>query len=97
MAKDIIWRGREAQAFELLQALNRHCSCVTTPRGGLKAMCPGHQMLVDDERAINGFLFARHIASRLQAEEFALPQHVQALPTTDCKVDRGPQRHFNAV
>ncbi len=86
MAKNVIWRGSEAQAFELLQALNRHCACVTTARGALQSMCAPHRMLVDDERALNGLLFGRHIAARLRAEEFGSD------PAP------GPaQRHFNTV
>lgn len=73
MANTVVWHGSQAETFELLQALSRNCSCVVTAEGVRLSTCAPHQMLVDDQRAIDGLLFARRIAERLRAEEFSLP------------------------
>jgi hypothetical protein len=33
--------------------------------------CAAHQMLVEDQRALNGLLFGRYLAARLRREEWA--------------------------
>jgi hypothetical protein len=33
--------------------------------------CAAHQMLVEDQRALNGLLFGRYLAARLRREERA--------------------------
>jgi len=33
--------------------------------------CAPHRMLTDDQRALNGLLFARRMAQRLRGEEFS--------------------------
>jgi len=70
MARSVLWHGSQAEALDLLQALSRHCSCVVTAEGARVSTCPPHQMLSVDQRAIDGRLFVRRIAVRLQLEEF---------------------------
>ena len=70
MPTSVLWHGSQTEALELLQALSRNCSCVVTAEGVRLSMCPPHQMLSSDQRAIDGLLFARCIAARLLAEEF---------------------------
>ena len=70
MAASVLWHGTQTEALELLQALSRNCSCVVTAEGVRLSTCPPHEMLSSDQRAIDGLLFARRIASRLRAEEF---------------------------
>lgn len=71
MASSVLWHGSQSEALELLQALSRNCSCVVTAEGVRLSTCPPHRMLSDDQRAIDGLLFARRIAARLRAEEFS--------------------------
>lgn len=70
MPNSVIWHGTQAETFELLQALSRNCSCVVTAEGGRLSTCAPHQMLVSEQRAVDGLLFARRIADRLRAEEW---------------------------
>jgi hypothetical protein len=70
MASSVLWHGSQTEALDLLQALSRHCSCVVSAEGVRVSTCPPHQMLSVDQRAIDGLLFARRIAVRLQREEF---------------------------
>src|SRR5438309_1430884 len=71
MSNSVVWHGSQSETFELLQALSRNCSCVVTAEGVRLSTCAPHQMLVNDQRAIDGLLFARRIADRLRREEFA--------------------------
>lgn len=80
MQNSVIWHGTQAETFELLQALSRNCSCVVTAEGVRLSTCAPHQMLVSEQRAVDGLLFVRRIADRLRAEEWA-PQP-EAEPAT---------------
>ena len=71
MANSVIWHGTQSETFELLQALSRNCSCVVTAEGVRLSTCAPHQMLVNEQRAIDGLLFARRIRQQLESEEFA--------------------------
>lgn len=70
MASSVLWHGSQTEALDLLQALSRHCSCVVTAEGVRQSTCPPHEMLALDQRAIDGLVFFRRIAARLQREEF---------------------------
>jgi hypothetical protein len=69
----IIWRGDQQEALELLGAVARHCTCAIDARGLRYSSCPSHRMLVEDQRALDGLLFARWLADRLRGEEFGPP------------------------
>jgi hypothetical protein len=71
MARRITWNGTTDEALALLHALRVHCSC-TVEEGRTLAACSGHEMLVHDQRAVDGLLFMRRMAARLLTEEFAL-------------------------
>ena len=77
MAASVLWHGTQTEALELLQALSRNCSCVVTAEGVRLATCAPHEMLSADQRAIDGLLFARRIATRLRTEEFN-PAQIEA-------------------
>ena len=66
----VVWHGTQAETVELLRALSHNCTCVVSADGVRLSTCPPHQLLVDDQRAIDGLLFARRIADQLKAEEF---------------------------
>jgi hypothetical protein len=78
MSQGIIWHGTSEEALALLHALWAHCEC-RTDTGRTIAPCAGHRMLVHDQRAVDGLLFVRRIASRLLTEEF----DVQPSPVAD--------------
>jgi hypothetical protein len=71
MATTISWHGTQVETFALLEALSRNCSCVVTREGVRVSTCAPHQMIIKDQRAMDGLLFARRIADRLRAEEFS--------------------------
>jgi hypothetical protein len=59
------FRGTDAEWQELLAAVNRYCTC-EYPR------CPAHEMSRDDQRVLDGLLFARRaLRPRLLDAEFA--------------------------
>ena len=53
---------------------SRNCTCQFGLMRVRLNVCPPHQMLTDDQRALNGLLFARHNLSRLLLEEFEVTQ-----------------------
>ncbi len=71
IVSQVLWHGTAEEASELVDVLTRHCSCKFSARGELRATCAPHRMLIDDQRALNGLLFARRMARRFRLEEFA--------------------------
>jgi hypothetical protein len=82
MANSVIWHGTQTEALELLQALSRNCSCVITVEGVRLTTCPPHDMLTSEQRAVDGLLFARRIATQLRAEEFEVAPSEALAPTS---------------
>ena len=78
----VYWHGTRQEASALLHAISAHCSCEPTnreaapmrptTRDARPRRCPPHLMLVEDQRAIDGLLFARNIVGRLLLEEWDL-------------------------
>jgi hypothetical protein len=69
MARGITWKGTTEEALALLHALRAHCDC-RVEQGCTVAPCAGHHMLARDQRAVDGLLFMRRMATRLMAQEF---------------------------
>jgi hypothetical protein len=69
MNADLMWHGTENEWDELIVAVARNCTCGNR-RSPRERRCPAHQLL-DDQRPLDGLLFARHIAPRLMQEEMA--------------------------
>jgi hypothetical protein len=67
--KQTIFHGTEQETSYLLRAIERNCNCTRGLTGQLAVMCGAHRMLIDDQRALNGLLFARRIADQLVSEE----------------------------
>ncbi|HEY3060340.1 MAG TPA: hypothetical protein VGL99_15375 [Chloroflexota bacterium] len=67
--KQTVFHGTEQETSYLLRAIERNCNCRRALTGQLAEMCGAHRMLLDDQRALNGLLFARRIADRLISEE----------------------------
>lgn len=64
------WGGTIAEYDELTLAINQHCLCIYDNMGLLSEKCAAHVMLDTNQRAVDGFLFARRIMRQLCYEEF---------------------------
>lgn len=71
MSAHIVWYGTQEESFDLVNAVARNCSCEFGLMGVRLTTCMSHQLLVDDQRALNGLLFARRIVDQLRAEEWS--------------------------
>lgn len=70
MSTPVVWYGSQEESFDLVNAVARNCGCEFGLMGVRLNTCSPHQMLVEDQRALNGLLFARSMADRLRAEEW---------------------------
>ncbi len=70
MSNHVVWYGSQQESFDLVNAIARNCGCEFGMMGIRLAVCEPHRMLVEDQRALNGLLFARRIAGRLREEEW---------------------------
>ena len=75
------WNGTHLEQLDLLAAISRHCACQVGFDGVCVAVCPPHRMLVEDQRALDGLLFARRLARCLESEERRTPRGVALAPT----------------
>jgi hypothetical protein len=66
-----VWNGTQQESIDLVAAVNRNCTCQIGSDGQRTETCAPHRMMLDDQRALNGLLFFRQIAQRLQKEEFS--------------------------
>jgi hypothetical protein len=71
MAMQVVWHGTQQESFDLVNAIARNCTCEFGLMGVRLATCAPHRMLTEDQRALNGLLFARRMAERLHHEEFS--------------------------
>ncbi len=71
----IVWYGSQQESFDLVNAVARNCECQFGMMGVRLSTCAPHRMLMEDQRALNGLLFARRIAERLRHEEQVGPSH----------------------
>src|SRR5919199_3989557 len=81
----IAWNGSQAEFFELCEAIAHSCTCVVTASRLDHRPCAAHRMLAQDQRALNGLLFARRIAERLRREEWLVggPPGTQGVTTAE--------------
>ena len=70
MSLQVVWHGTQQESFDLVNAIARNCTCEFGLMGVRLATCAPHRMLTEDQRALNGLLFARRMAERLNREEF---------------------------
>src|ERR1700730_14970897 len=79
MSAQVVWHGTQQESFDLVNAIARNCTCEFGLMGVRLATCAPHRMLTEDQRALNGLLFARRMAERLNREEFtrAKSNHTQ--------------------
>jgi hypothetical protein len=71
MALQVVWHGTQQESFDLVNAIARNCTCEFGLMGIRLVTCAPHRMLTEDQRALNGLLFARRMANRLRIEEFS--------------------------
>jgi hypothetical protein len=71
MTTQVVWHGTQQESFDLVNAIARNCTCEFGLMGVRLATCAPHRMLTEDQRALNGLLFARRMKERLQREEFS--------------------------
>ncbi len=63
------WHGTRAESEALLAAIRAHCTCQFGVLGVRLSTCPPHQMMVEDQRALDGLVYARRMRARLWADE----------------------------
>ena len=66
MARTIVWHGTKDEQKRLANAVARHCSCEVGMMGVRVNTCAPHRMLAEDQRVLDGLLFARRDARRLR-------------------------------
>ena len=81
MAVQVVWHGTQQESFDLVNAIARNCTCEFGLMGVRLATCAPHRMLTEDQRALNGLLFARRMAERLSREEFTRARSAAASRT----------------
>ena len=90
MTMQVVWHGTQQESFDLVNAIARNCTCEFGLMGVRLATCAPHRMLTEDQRALNGLLFARRMAERLRHEEFSrarTPANARARGLTQIAAD----------
>jgi hypothetical protein len=75
----VIWRGTAMESQALVDAIDHNCTCEFW-RNVRLTCCTAHRMLVEDQRALDGLLFARRITDRLRCEEWPGTREVLTSP-----------------
>lgn len=75
MATTVAWHGTDDESTELLTAVAHNCACVISADGVKTATCEPHKMLVEDQRALDGLIFARRTLHKLKEEEGLTDAH----------------------
>jgi hypothetical protein len=76
MAGEVLWHGTQRDSFDLVSAIAHNCTCEFGLMGVRLSTCSAHRMLEEDQRALDGLLFVRSMAERLQREEFSTDDSV---------------------
>ena len=71
MAGAVVWHGSKEEHKWLTNAVARHCNCEVGMMGVRVNVCAPHRMLAEDQRVLDGLLFARRDARRLRDQEWA--------------------------
>ncbi len=67
---DAAWHGTQSERMDLLRAIAHNCECQVDDMGVQLEGCALHRMLISDQRALDGLLFARRLVERLKRQEF---------------------------
>jgi hypothetical protein len=65
-----VWHGTSQESAALVEAVAGNCNCTFGRTGERNAVCAAHRMLVEDQRALDGLVFACRLKSRLLDEEW---------------------------
>jgi hypothetical protein len=76
----VTWHGRAAEYRDLVSAVGRNCCCEYGM--GARTQCAAHHMIAEDQRALDGLLFARRMADRLRREEWMETREPAAAPSS---------------
>lgn len=76
MTVAIAWHGTREESLDLVNAISRNCACVLGVMGVRLVTCEPHRMITEDQRALDGLLFARRLAERLRREELTVTEYV---------------------
>jgi hypothetical protein len=74
----VVWHGSRVESEMLARAISTHCNCEFNGSGLRTSTCGPHEMLIQDQRALDGLLFGRNIRERLLDEEFGTAGAVTA-------------------
>ena len=66
-------------ARDLVGAVGRNCCCEYGV--GVRTCCSAHRMIAEDQRALDGLLFARRMADQLRREEWMEIREAVAAPS----------------
>jgi hypothetical protein len=66
---NVVWHGTLIEQLDLLAAVQHNCDCRYHALPQSITACASHIMLAEDQRALNGLLWNRHLAQRLLLEE----------------------------
>jgi hypothetical protein len=80
MSTHITWHGTQQESYALVGVIARYCTCEVGPDGVRTHTCEPHRMLTEDQRALDGLLFARRMADRLLEEEFSTYHRIRVEP-----------------
>jgi hypothetical protein len=70
-APQVVFHGSQTEAADLVNAIARNCACVYGLMGVCTSTCASHDMLISDQRAMNGLVWMHRDAKRLRREEFS--------------------------
>lgn len=65
----VLWHGSDDEREALLKAVAANCGCTYGEAGEVSNRCAAHQMMLTDQRAMDGLLFMRRKAACLEHEE----------------------------
>ena len=71
VAPQVVFYGTQEESCALVNAIARNCACAWGALGVRTSTCAPHNMLISDQRALNGLLFMRRHVTTLALEEFA--------------------------
>jgi hypothetical protein len=83
----VTWHGRVAEYQDLVVAVGRNCCCEYGM--GARTCCGAHRMVAEDQRALDGLLFARWMADRLRREEWMETREPAAVPSSALRQTTG--------
>ena len=63
-----MWNGTLREQLDLMAAVQHNCECVFDGMAR-RSTCSAHAMLTQDQRALDGLLWNRHLVERLRTEE----------------------------